>query len=147
MYYYTLYTTGLLLLDHYDHFYYDYVAQQGDTQSYPDELPRASYALVERNYDYGSFERFFVKSKTTSNVFEINPSIYAELRNRSTKYHWPSYTIAKLEWKITGEVADREINGYLVEGVQTLNERVVKEASKDIPELQTILTDYLEYYR
>lgn len=128
-------------------FYYDYISQEGDVQSYPDELPLASYALVQRNYDHGSFERFFVKNNVTSNVFEINPSVYSELAGKSRKYHWPSYTKVSIDWKIAGDVADKEISGYLVEGVETLNRRAVEEASKIIPELKNILTDYLQFHQ
>ena len=128
-------------------FYYDYISQEGDKQSYPEELPPASYVVVQRNYDHGSFKRYFVKNKVTLNVFEINPTTYVELSNKSKKYHWPSYTLVEVEWKITGDVADKEISGYLVEGVETLNKRAVEEASKIIPELSNILTDYLEYHQ
>jgi len=128
-------------------FYYDYISQEGSTQSYPDELPQASYVLVRRNYDHQSYERFFVRNNVTSNVFEINPSTYTELVNKSNKYHWPSYTKVSFEWKIAGDVADKEINGYIVEGVETINRRAVEEASKSIPEIKNILTDYLEYHQ
>jgi hypothetical protein len=127
-------------------FYYEYITQKGSEQSYPDEIPPARYYLSKNNYAHGTYVRYFVKNKVTNSVFEVNPSSYRELEGKSLTYHWPSYDITKLEWKITGDVADKEISGYLVDGVETLNKKSVEEASKIIPEIKSILTDYLQFH-
>lgn len=128
-------------------FYFDYVSKKGDAQSYPDDLPRANYLISQRNYTHGSYTRYFVKNVVTGNVFEIGPSTFRDLEGKSTKYHWPSYLVVSFDWKIAGEVADKEINGYIVEGVETLNKKAVEEVSDKIPELSDILIDYLEFHQ
>ena len=130
-----------------DAVYYRYARFKGTKYSYTEELPKANYTLTTLNYEHGSFVRYFVKNKVNNEVFEIGPSANSLLTSKSSKYHWPSYTIVELEWKVTGDVADKEINGYLIEGVETINRRAVEEASKILPEIQNILTDYLEYHR
>jgi hypothetical protein len=127
--------------------YYSYIARKGKRLSYTNTLPQADYTIPDTVYAYGSYKRFFVQSAVTGEVFEIGPVTHRELVRKSDKYHWPSYTIVELEWKVAGDVADKEINGYLVEGVESLNRRAVEEASKVIPEIQNLLIDYLEYHR
>lgn len=127
--------------------YFKYTTQKGSNLSYTEEIPKANYVLTSRNYEHGSFKRYFVKNKNTQEVFEIGPKAYIALQSKTTYYHWPSYQIVEFDWKIAGDVADKEISGYLVEGVETINKKAVEEASKTIPEIKNILTDYLEYHK
>ena len=130
-----------------ENFYFDYVSQKGKELTYTTEIPEADYVLTEGAYTFGSYLRYFVKNNVTDRVFEIEANDFTRLIGQDKQYHWPSYTIVEIEWKVSGDVADKEISGYLVEGVETLNKRAVEEASKIIPELSNILTDYLEYHQ
>ena len=130
-----------------ENFYFDYVSQKSGELTYTYEVPPADYSLTQELYAYGAYLRYFVKNKVTNSVYEIGPTAHRLLLDKSEIFHWPSYTIVEIEWKVSGDVADKEISGYLVEGVETLNKRAVEEASKIIPELSNILTDYLEYHQ
>ena len=128
-------------------FYFDYTDLKGTALSFTRDVPKADYTLTDINYQQGKFSRFFVKNKVTGDVYEIGPNHYKALTSRNKDFHWPSYDVVQIDWKISGTVADTDVSGYIVEGIQSQNQRAVEEASRIIPEIKNILTDYLEYYR
>ena len=128
-------------------FYFDYADLKGTNLTFTREVPKADYNLTDVNYQQGKFSRFFVKNNVTQEVYEIGPNHHRALTSKNKDFHWPSYDVVQVDWKITGEVADKEINGYLVEGIESQNRRAIQKAAEVIPELVNFITDYLEYYR
>ena len=56
------------------------------------------------------------------------------------------YKTAELTWTITGATQDTKKGVVMVPGVVTKNLQQIKLATKQIPELKTILTNPLQFY-
>lgn len=109
------------------------------------QLPIYQGGPTTSQYEQGFYVRFFAQHKYTGEVVELGKGTYSELKNQSTVYHYPSYFVGSLEWRLRGPVADQEINGYIVEGAQTTNEYYISEAEKVLLNIRTYLTDPTQF--
>ena len=92
----------------------------------------------------GNIQRYFIKKYNEAPIIEIDEYQYNLWQNDVIDSKM--YNSIKLTWYITGNISDTLINGVLVEGVTTKNKKQVALASVRMPELQNVLTNYIEYY-
>jgi len=110
-------------------------------------LPEYKQGPTESQYTQGSYVRLFAQHKYTGIVLEISKEDYLQLRNQTALYHYPSYFIGSLQWRLNGPVANQEINGYIIEGAQTTNEYFISELEKVLPNIRTYLTDPTQFVK
>ena len=56
------------------------------------------------------------------------------------------YSATSLTWFISGNINDKRLNGYLIEGVATKNKKEIQRAALSLPQLSSYLTNLTEYY-
>ena len=83
--------------------------------------------LYVEDYQTPINKRFFAKSKVDNSIKEISQETYTELANQTSKYHYPTYDIAVLEWDVTAPIEDTRIGSYLVEGSASKNRKAVSK--------------------
>jgi len=130
-----------------DEVYFTYIGMKGADLSYTSGLQEVVLDPLSFNYEFGTIVRYFAKHLDSGTIIEIGYKDYNKLLSKSTDYHWPSYVITKLPWRIAGAVADEEINSYIVEGVESYNKRIVEEVSENFSGIENKLTNYLEYHK
>ncbi len=89
----------------------------------------------------GVVKRCFYYNKCTGKASEISKP---QLKNiASNKDHCTVLTTA--DWYIKGPAKDRTINGYFLEGIETVNNRTIQEIKKTIPVIEALIKSPLEY--
>lgn len=87
------------------------------------------------------FERYFTKNTATGKIKELTKADY-----QSAKLNPKNYEVfAKTDWKICGPLSDQDINGYFLEGTESINKKAVDNLEKQIPGIKDILTDYGQF--
>lgn len=108
-------------------------------------MPKAHYPIpTEEDYIRGIIERYFIQRRDTpgSIIIEINQQRFSEYR--SSVY----YKTASLKWRITGNLEDTyTTQGALIPSVIHSNQKAIKEAEKELPELNLYLVNPKQFYR
>jgi hypothetical protein len=109
-------------------------------------IPPQPYTCMVTNSDIanGYITRYFIKKVNESKIIEINESQY-NLWNSST-IDRNLYDAIKLIWFITGDKTDKKIGTAVKKGVVTKNLSQIQYGKRKIPNLESILTDPLQYY-
>lgn len=98
----------------------------------------------EKDYQKGTFDRFFVKDGPTGKIVEVDMQQYLEQKNSGKIYR----RVLRIEWYVTGEPEDQTINGYLYPGTKRKNEDVINQAEKILPGIKDqILKDPAQFVR
>lgn len=100
--------------------------------------------IKKDNLYAGNIQRYFIKKYNETPVIEIDRYQYDLWQ--ANVIDSKLYNVTQLTWHITGNISDTLINGVFIEGVTTKNKKQVALASVRLPELQTTLTNYIEYY-
>lgn len=88
-----------------------------------------------------SFERYFTKNTATGKIKELTKADYQDTNLRGKPYE----LFAKTDWKICGPLSDQDINGFFLEGTESINKKAVDNLEKQIPGIKDILTDYGQF--
>lgn len=107
--------------------------------------PTATSIQLKKSDIYrGNIQRYFIKKYNQSNLIEINAFQFEQWQNNIIDSKL--YNSVKLTWYITGNINDIKTNDIVIEGVSTKNKKQIAIASQRIPELQLVLTNFIEYY-
>jgi hypothetical protein len=87
--------------------------------------------ITDEDRKQGFFTRYFLKKFNEMQIIEISKKQYDSYQNKKIDNN--AYTAASLKWYITGNAA-------------VLNARSIQTASKQIPQLQSVLNDVLQFY-
>lgn len=85
---------------------------------------------TEKDYRRGSFSRFYALDKTTGQILEIAPEVYASMNAKETKYYYPKYTLLELTWTLFN--AD-------------INRKLVAKKNLDFPGIVGYIKDYKQF--
>ena len=113
------------------------------TRTIPTYIP----SPTNEEYINQSFNRFFTQHRQTGEILEVSQRVFAELSSNSTKYHFPSYMLGSMLWRLRGPVANQDINGYIVEGAAEINTQLILELEKVLPNIRTYLTDPTQFVK
>ena len=113
------------------------------TRTIPTYIP----SPTNEEYINQSFNRFFTQHRQTGEILEVSQRVFAELSSNSTKYHFPSYILGSMLWRLRGPVANQDINGYIVEGAAEINTQLILELEKVLPNIRTYLTDPTQFVK
>lgn len=87
------------------------------------------------------FERYFTKNTVTGKIKELTKADYQDANLRGKPYE----LFAKTDWKVCGPLSDQDINGFFLEGTESINKKAVDNLEKQIPGIKDILTDYGQF--
>lgn len=97
-----------------------------------------------KDYNRGTFKRYFVKDKSIGKVVEVDRKKYIEFR----KLKKPYYITHEIDWVITGVKKDYFIDKNVVFGAESKNTKLTEEAEKIIPGItEQILKDPGQFVR
>lgn len=102
---------------------------------------------TEEDYAAGFVERFFIEHKEKGTITEVDKKTFTQIQGRSTNYHYPSYLVGSLYWKLTGPVANQNVNGYIVQGTSDINARSIRALEQLLPNIRTYLTDPSQFVK
>ena len=80
------------------------------------EVPTFNGEPSERDRTLGFYIRYFAQHRSNGTIIEIDSSTHRLLKQKSSRYHYPSYFVGQLTWILRGPVANTELNGYVIEG-------------------------------
>lgn len=128
---------------------YDNLIKNKNVYELRTTIPVPPYMPIPTQEQYvdGYLVRYFVQHKSSGEVLEVSRDVYSELAKKTSKYHHPSYFLGSSRWRLRGPVADKEINGYIVEGASKENEFFLEELQKSLPNIRTYLTDPGEFVK
>ena len=86
-------------------------------------------------------QRCFYYNKCTGKTAEISK---IQLKNLALNKDNCTVLI-KADWFIKGSAKDRTINGYFLEGLETVNNRTILQLKEIIPSIEIFLKSPLEY--
>jgi len=89
----------------------------------------------------GIMQRCFYYNKCTGKALEISK---VQLNNLSMDKDLCT-ELAIAEWYIKGSAKDRTVNGYFLEGLETVNNRTIQQIKKTIPVIEGLIKSPLEY--
>ena len=99
---------------------------------------------TQREYEIGSFTRYFVKDGRSGRVIEVNKEKYNFQKVENKLYR----RVLKVEWYISGNIEDQLINGYLYPGTRRRNQDVIDQSEKILPGIaQQVLKDPEEFVK
>jgi hypothetical protein len=108
-------------------------------------IPKSHYPLpTDEDYIKGIINRYFVQRRDTpgSIIIEINSQKFNEYAG--SVY----YKTTALKWRISGNLEDTYTNqGALIPSVIRSNQMAIKEAEKQLPELNLYLVNPKQFYR
>jgi hypothetical protein len=108
-------------------------------------MPKANYPKPsDEDYIRGIINRYFIQRRDTpgSVIVEIDSQKFNEYT--SSVY----YKVASLKWRISGNLEDTYTNqGALIPSVIRSNQMSIKEAEKELPELNLYLVNSKQFYR
>ncbi len=89
----------------------------------------------------GVVKRCFYYNKCTGKASEISKVQVKKLAINKDK----CTVLTTADWYIKGPAKDRTINGYFLEGIETVNNRTIQEIKKTIPVIEALIESPLEY--
>jgi len=105
---------------------------------------------TDLDYDLGYIDRFFVEKSINVEKYptEIDNKQYQKY-NTAENINGGLYLVVILKWKLTGSLRDRrDAKGNLIErGIYEHNALEVEKGSRQIPNLNYIIKNYIEFAR
>ena len=93
----------------------------------------------ERNDFLGYLTRYFARKKADGSIIEISQDTYRDLKNQSTKYHYPGYDTHYFTWYTSYPVEDIDTGSYIIQGSRSKNERQLAKAELMIPGISQLI--------
>lgn len=100
--------------------------------------------ITKKDIKLGYIDRYFFKKVNENKVVETNKTNYDAYY--SGRHDKNLYSMIKMKWIITGDTQDVIKNNITTRGVITKNNIFKQAAIRKMPELETVLTDPLQYY-
>ena len=99
----------------------------------------------QKDYDKGYITRYFARQANSpqSEIIEVEKKKYTKIVGDSTGF----YKTINLDWKITGELNSKLVNGIKHIGVLEANENSIKDAEKTLPGISSVLGNLIKYYK
>ncbi len=99
----------------------------------------------QKDYDKGYITRYFARQANSplSDIIEIEKKKYSKVRSDTTGF----YITVQLDWKITGELNSKLVDGIKHIGVLEANENSIKVAEETIPGMSSVLGNLIKYYK
>ena len=86
-------------------------------------MPTSYYPKpTDKDYELGSFSRYFCVKINESKFIEISKEIHDKLNNKDANYPWEMYSPFKLEWTVSGEISE----------VVNINKNIILISEKEI---------------
>lgn len=54
----------------------------------------------QKDYTKGNFKRYFAVDKTTGQILEVSPAVYASMKAQKPEYYYPKYRLKTLKWSL-----------------------------------------------
>jgi hypothetical protein len=103
-----------------------------------------SVTISKNDISTGYITRYFIKKINNENIIEINQIQYnAWLQDVIEK---KMHIALSLTWYISGTIEDETSGVVTIPGVISKNQKQVSYASKTLPGLSNLLTNFIEYY-
>lgn len=99
--------------------------------------PQAQNLQIEN----GQIQRYFYSNKCTGELKELNKDQYNQKVNTTNTCE----VVATAQWQVEGPAEDSKLNGYKLEGVATVNSRAIQELKAQIPQIDQILSNPVEF--
>lgn len=127
--------------------FYDNVIKDDDVFNLRVTKPLESFTptISEEDRKIGFIVRYFAQRLSDGEVLEISPQAFKSISTKQSEYHYPSYIVGRTEWKISGPVANEDINGYIVLGAEEINKSILSSLEKVLPNIRTYLTDPTQF--
>jgi hypothetical protein len=90
------------------------------------------------DYSRGSFTRYFIRDSRTEEVVEVTRDRY-NIENAAIGRGRKYIKTLSIDWIITGNIDDRQINGYTSVGVRNLNASTMRDAEKELRGIKSLL--------
>ncbi len=99
---------------------------------------------TESDYQKGYITRYFARQANSpkSSIIEISQKQYGKIRGDNTYF----YKTISVDWKITGELNSKLINGIKEIGVLEANQNSINEAKKTLPKIDLVLNNLVQFY-
>ena len=87
---------------------YDYVRRNAEEIKLRATLPVSLHYPKPSSSDYtkGIIRRYFAVDKTTGQILEVSPKVYASMKAQKPEYYYPKYELKTLKWSLR----DRSVN-------------------------------------
>jgi len=91
----------------------------------------------------GTFTRYLLQNQVSFQIIEVNKEQFSQWQKKKIDPNiWQG---VQLEWKLVGNVNDVILNGASDLGIVSFNRNSVLQASKVLPGLQNILTNFTQF--
>ena len=102
-------------------------------------------SISEKDEEAGFFMRYLARQENTKQIYEVDKTLYKKLAKKSNPHH-ELYTMASLEWKISGPIFNILNKNIIVEhGIIPTNNESLEKAESKMPGITEFLNDSLEY--
>lgn len=81
------------------------------------------------DYVKGTYVRYFARDRRDGKVVELDKISYLKIQKEKKVYR----KTLKVQWYITGELEDKQVNGYIYPGLKAQNTEVARKAEKELP--------------
>jgi hypothetical protein len=105
---------------------------------------RVSVQITSNDIAKGSIQRYFICKQNEPVIFEIDALQYQYWGNNQIDNK--AYIAVQLTWTITGTIQDVKKGNVVVPGVTTKNLQQIKNATRKMPQVSSILTNPIEFY-
>lgn len=96
------------------------------------------------NIAQGYITRYFISKVNDNTVVEVNDEQFQKWKQGQVDR--VLYAATTLDWAISGPLQDVITNGITIPGVITRNRKAIATATKQIPSIQTYLSNLTEFY-
>ena len=126
---------------------YDRIRNNAEAFALKRTLPVPIYYPVPTRQDYqnSKFIRYLAKEKLTGKVCEITLDTYIALNNNDTRYYYPGYITTKLFWTIIGPLEDTLVDGVVLFGAASINNKSRELADKEVPGAKKFLNNLAQF--
>ena len=96
------------------------------------------------DYANGFITRYFARQANSPNssIIEIDKKQFSKTRGDKTYF----YTLISLDWKISGDLNSKIINGIKHIGILEANQNSINEAEKELSNISTVLNNLVQFY-
>jgi len=126
---------------------YDRIRNNAEAFALKRTLPVPIYYPVPTRQDYqnSKFIRYLAKEKLTGKVCEIALDTYIALNTNDTRYYYPGYITTKLFWTIIGPLEDTLVDGVVLFGAASINNKSRELADKEVPGARKFLNNLAQF--
>ena len=98
-----------------------------------------------KDYKNGFITRYFTRQTNDENasIIEVSSKLAGKIRSDETGF----YTLVQLDWKLTGDLNSKIVDGIKIVGVQEANRNSIAEAEKTLPKLSHVLGSLVQFYK